>query len=342
MTLVRACTSAVLLATALLPSIATAAWHQPVGGADPVNQNADKETGFPAVASVGGVPYVAWNEEDTELGVNNLEVRVAQLNTAGTAWTQPWSSVSDIYGGINRSATKTAFDVDLTAVGADPYVAWVEDDGTSREVRVARLNGSSWVEPWTGVSDTYGGINQSTAATNAEEPRIVSVGGAPDVAWTELDGTNLELRVSRLNGATWQQIVGGASPINTANNRNAQNPSLADVGGVPYVAWDEPPNVGSAEQVRVSRLNGAGTAWEQPWTGANAQTGAINHDENHDAERPEHHVGRRRPLRRLAGNGWHQGRTPHRPPQRQHLGGAVGGGQRQLRRDQPINKPERP
>ena len=269
-----------------LPSTATAAWHQPVGGADPVNQNPDKETGFPVVAPVGGVPYVAWNEEDTELGVNNLEVRVAQLNADGTAWTQPWPLVSNIYGGINRSATRSAFDVDLTAVGADPYVAWIEHDGTSFEVRVARLSGSSWVEPWTGVSDTYGGINQSTTSTDVRSTSLASVGGVPHVAWTETDGTNLELRVSRLNGATWQQIVGGASPINEANNRTATDPSLTDVGGVPYVAWDEPPNLGIGEQIRVKRLNGAGTAWEEPWTGASGGDGGINHTADQNGTDP--------------------------------------------------------
>ena len=35
-----------------------------------------------------------------------------------------------------------------------PYVTWRESDGTNNEVRVARLNGSTWKQPWTGVSTT--------------------------------------------------------------------------------------------------------------------------------------------------------------------------------------------
>ena len=38
----------------------------------------------------------------------------------------------------------------------------------------------------------------------------------PYVAWSEYDGTNYEMRVSRLNaaGTAWEQVVGGAGPIN--------------------------------------------------------------------------------------------------------------------------------
>ena len=76
----------------------------------------------------------------------------------------------------------------------------------------------------------------------------------PYVAWSEDDGTNSELRVSRLNTAAtaWQQLVGGASPINHAANQDVCLPSLTAVAGVPYVAWHE--YDGTNTEVRVSRL----------------------------------------------------------------------------------------
>ena len=76
----------------------------------------------------------------------------------------------------------------------------------------------------------------------------------PYVAWSEFDGTNSELRVSRLNTAAtaWQQLVGGASPVNHAADQGAGEPSLTTVAGVPYVAWHE--FDGSNTEVRASRL----------------------------------------------------------------------------------------
>jgi hypothetical protein len=86
-------------------------------------------------------------------------------------------------------------------------------------------------------------------------------GGVPHAAWTEWDGTNYKVRVSKLNGAgtAWTQIVGGASPINHDPTRSAAYVTLASTNGVPWVAWNE--SDGTSNKVRVSRLNTAGTAW---------------------------------------------------------------------------------
>ena len=245
-------------------TLATATW----GG---VNDLTGRNGISPSMASIGGVPHVAWAEDDG----TNLEVRVSRLNAAGTAWQQ-------VVGGenpINSSSTKSATDPQLASVGGVPYVAWAEIDGANYEIRVARLNatGTSWVEgpPWTGVSATYGGIKQATDRDGLD-PSLASIGGVPYVAWSETDGTNREVRVSRLNaaGTAWEQVVGGASPVNQADNRDGQDPSLADVAGVPYVAWSE--TDGTNEEVRVSRLNAAGTAWAQVVGGASPINQANN------------------------------------------------------------------
>src|SRR5438093_5911615 len=129
---------------------------------------------------------------------------------------------------------------------------------------------AAWHQPVGGASP----INQANDQ-NAFEPSLTAI-GVPYVAWSEFDGTNDELRVARLNGAgtAWAQPVGGASPINQANNRDALEPSLTSIGGVPYVAWNESDSRRAAR--RVARLNGAGTAWEQPWRGASATTDGNN------------------------------------------------------------------
>ena len=132
-----------------------------------------------------------------------------------------------------------------------PYVAWGEFDGTNSELRVSRLNaaGTAWQQVVGGASPINHADDQ-----DAGPPSLTAIGGVPYVAWNEDDGTNSELRVSRLNTAAtaWQQLVGGASPVNHAAEQGAGESSLTAVAGVPYVAWHE--FDGSNTEVRVSRL----------------------------------------------------------------------------------------
>jgi hypothetical protein len=242
---------ACVLSAAALPSSAAAAWHQPVGGLSPINQAGNRDASGPSLAAVGGVPYVAWAEDD---GPNN-QVRVSRLNAAGTAWEQLVGGPSP----INQASDRNAYGASLAAVGGVPYVAWTEYDGTNYELRVSRLNaaGTDWEQVVGGPSP----INNATDRS-ADEPSLAAIGGVPHVAWAESDGTNYEVRVSRLNGnGAFEQLVGGLSPINHASDRSAGEASLAAVGGVPYVAWTE--YDGTNYELRVSRLNAAGTAWQQ-------------------------------------------------------------------------------
>ena len=228
------------------------AWEEVVGGASPINQSPTQHASQTGIADVGGVPYVVWRESD---GVNS-EVRVSRLNAAGTAWEQVEGGASP----INHASDMSADASTIATLSGVPYVAWSEFDGTNNEVRVSRMNGAG-----TAFDEVVGGaspINQSSTE-NASQPSLASVGGAPHVAWRESDGTNTEIRVSRLNAAetAWEPVAGGASPINQSSTLDASRPSLADFGGVPYVAWVE--SDGENDEVRVSRLNVAGTAWEQ-------------------------------------------------------------------------------
>jgi hypothetical protein len=240
---------AVLLA---VPGAAQSAWNQPVGGVNPINHDSTRSASQDvSMATIGGVPHVAWTESD---GVNS-EVRVSRLNAAGTAWEQVVGGASPINAASNRTASAPS----LASIGGVPHVAWVEHDGTNNEVRVSRLNsaGNDWQEIVGGASP----IN--TASTqNASTPSLASVDGVPHVAWVEQDGTNNEVRVSRLNAAgdDWQEVVGGASPINTASTQDAFEPILIAIATVPYVAWREASS--GVGRVRVSRLNTAGDDWQ--------------------------------------------------------------------------------
>ncbi len=268
---------ATVLALACAES-AYAAWEQPVGGASPINLSPTLESDGPSLATIGGVVYVAWAEED---GVNE-ELRVARLNASGTAWE---TVASDGFSPINVSSTETALYPSLTNVGGVPYVSWAEWDGTNYQIRVARLNstGTAWEK--VGQTSNPGAPINFNPNASALEPSLTSVGGVPYVAWMEYDATNYEIRVARLNpsGTGWQQVDSGTSPINQAPDRNADTPSLATVNGVPYVAWMELD--GTNAEIRVARLNAAGISWEKVGQGSNPAS-PINQAPTRNASAP--------------------------------------------------------
>jgi hypothetical protein len=231
---------------------ALAAWHQPVGGPSPINEAAGQSANNPSLTTIGGVPYVAWDEAG--------QIRVARLNTAGTAW----EKVADSASPINEAANQGAEFPSLTGINGVPYVAWTETDGSLvKQIRVARLNAAGTA--WEKVADTPAAspINWSNIR-NAFSPSITGINGVPYVAWTENDSASHgQVHVARLNaaGTAWEKVVATASPINSSSAHNAAQADLTSIGGVPYVAWTE--SDGAHNQIRVARLNAAGTAWER-------------------------------------------------------------------------------
>jgi hypothetical protein len=253
------------------------AWVPVGAGASPINQAPDKDAIEPSLASIGGVPYVAWREAQSSL--TDQEVRVARLNDTGTAWEKVGQTL-DPASPINESATQDARHPSLASVGGVPHVAWAELDGVNYEVRVARLNGPS--TGWDPVVSGASPVNQA-ADRNAFSPSLTAVGSVPHVAWQEETAAGVkQVRVSRLNGAgtAWQQVgtgcpgAGCTSPINHVADRDGFRPSLIAIGGVPYVAWEEFELAGM--EIRVSRLNAAGTAWVQVVGGPDPITEGVD------------------------------------------------------------------
>ena len=244
-------------------------------GANPIDNDDDASSDSPSLASIAGVPYVAWEEIDAG---TNVQIRVARLNSTGTDWEEVVGQASP----INHDPNESGENASLADVGGVPHVAWQESDGTNDEIRVARLNstGTDWEEVVGGASP----INKADDKSG-HEPSLANVGGVPHVAWWEATGAtdfNDELRVARLNsaGTDWEEVVGGANPINHSTNRDAREPSLASIGGVPYVAWPEHDLTNG--EIRVARLNAAGDDWEELVGGDSP----INHDAQQDAEEP--------------------------------------------------------
>lgn len=244
-------------------------WPEPVAEAAPINSDMFQQVCYyewicsTSIVDFGGRPCVAWSEFDG----TNYELRVARLNSTGTAWDPVGESVAP-NSPINHESNRDAYHPSLVVIDGVLYVAWREK-GTldvNWEVRVAAYNavGDSWTEVVGGESP----INASTSRDAKHGPELTAFNSRPAVVWTENDGGNDEARVSILNatGDDWVEPVGGASPVNFSSTKDSSNPSIVTSGGKLYVAWEE--YDGSYWQVRAARLNDAGTAWIEDVGGA--------------------------------------------------------------------------
>jgi hypothetical protein len=97
-----------------------------------LNVDPTKDAVSPSIATVGGVPYVAWREGN---GLPGL-VRVARWS--GSTWTA-------VGGVLNVDPTRNAFLPQIADVGGTPWAVWEETNGAAYQVRVKRWDGSAWV-----------------------------------------------------------------------------------------------------------------------------------------------------------------------------------------------------
>ncbi|HVL94685.1 MAG TPA: hypothetical protein VM266_02385 [Solirubrobacteraceae bacterium] len=214
-----------LLALALLAPAAHAGWREPVSA--PLDATAAANARTPATAALAGVPYVAWQEDQS--------IRVARLGASG------WEPV----GGA--LATGQVFNPAIAVDGGSVVVAW-EQRGEG--IRAARLAGAAWQAlPVLGNQYSYA-------------PSIESFGGALYAAYYQYESDGEDVRVARLDGTGWQGVGGvlDASerdapllPQLGVPDERATDPVLAAGGDRLYAGWAE------GETVRVARLDG--TSW---------------------------------------------------------------------------------
>jgi hypothetical protein len=192
-----------------------ATWSD-VGGS--LNVSSTQSAGSPALGVVAGVPYIAWSESSAtvaQLWVKRLE---------GNAWVPVGS------GSLNMSATHGTGAAALADVGGVPYVAWTETDGGPGQLYVKRFDGSAWQPVGAGS------LNVDTAHF-VSAPSIAGVGSTPVVTWSEDFGSGYHDWVKRFDGASWAFL--GSNPLNVDPAFTARDPDVADIGGVPYLSWDE-------------------------------------------------------------------------------------------------------
>jgi hypothetical protein len=261
------CIAAAMLASLVTAPMAGADWSS-LGGS--INADPTANAGGPAIANVGGVPYVAYTQQTA----SGSQVYVDRWN--GTSWAQvggalnvgvsafgpsitgvngvPWVAWTDggvvyvkqwtgsawaqVGGALNLSTLDSAGDPSVTTVGNTPYVAFVESIGAApSHLYIESWNGASWSQ--------VGGTASSNLSAYSLYPSLASVGGVPTVAWVEQNGLSTKLQVADYSGGTWS----GGLPLDLFSG--PRDPKLIDVGGVPYVAWSE--YNGTGEQIYVKR-----------------------------------------------------------------------------------------
>jgi hypothetical protein len=234
------------------PGSAHAGWTQPSGAS--LNADPSLTVDDLKLADVGGTPYVAWVEDNA----TGRQLHVARLE--GGAWVEP------VPGSLNIDSSKFAAGPGLAIIGGVPYVSWSERDASNVfQVHVKRLADNAWVEP------VPGSLNVDPSQ-DAVITTITGVAGVPYVGWEENDATASQIRVKRLEGGAWVQPQ--AASLNTDVAHSAFSPSLADVGGVPHVAFAQSAG-GTPLQLIVKRLSGG--TWAEPVPGSlNANASGVS------------------------------------------------------------------
>jgi hypothetical protein len=248
-------------------------WNDGTGWADkgtnPLNNVAANKASAPRIAlSSGGVPYVAWHEDN---GSGITQILVKKYN--GSDW-EPVGTLP-----VNQDPAHSA---QLAAIAVDgdgnPFVAWQEEDGSVlpvTQVFVKKFDGTDW-EP----VGTDNPLNKN-AGSNAYAPRIAFQGAVPYVTWHEQDpGADLKTQVyvkSYDSGLDLWAFVGGSGSLNAAADQSAVFPSIAfDTDGHPFAVWYEG-TPAFEDVVFAKKFNGA--SW--------GLVARLNMGDTYNAEMPE-------------------------------------------------------
>jgi hypothetical protein len=183
-----------------------------------LNVSATQSAGAPALGTVAGVPYVAWDETSA----TGRQIWVKRLE--GTTWVPVGG------GSLNLTAAHDAEAPMLADVGGVPYVGWQESDGAHSQLYVKRFDGTAWQQVGSGS------MNVDTAH-GVSAPSLASVGGTPVMTWSEDFGSGYRVWAKRFDGTNWTFL--GRNPLNVDPAFTARDPDVADLGGVPYLSWDE-------------------------------------------------------------------------------------------------------
>ena len=184
---------------------------------------------------------------------STLAITVACAALAGVP---PASAAADEWQRLGRAPGGASFAV----IGVTPYVAYTSAKG----VRVAKFTGGT--VKWRKV----GGPVRHNRRNGVASPALTAgPHGKAWLTWTEGPGPGArQVRVARFAKGKWREVVGGRHPISPGRPSEAGNggmayssyePSLAFLGGRPYVAFSDFDGIDTS--IRVARLSSGGRSW---------------------------------------------------------------------------------
>jgi len=199
-----------------------------------------------------------------------------------------WQSVGGRIGhrrGVDGAQWASAYAPSVAVVGTQPYIAWYEGGGYGwGEVQRTFIRSSVFVAHWDGSSSNWvldrdnavsnGALNTAPDAA-ARTPRLAVVAGVLHAAWIETRGDRNVIVVKRLTAGQWTQAGSDVSSPPVGAGVIMIDVALADVAGVPYVAWTEFRRAGDSASapLRVVALRGA--AWTDVGGPLNTAAGAF-------------------------------------------------------------------
>jgi hypothetical protein len=151
-----------------------------------------------------------------------------------------------------NSANTSVVGLSAASVGGIPYVAWSESPAanpTTGPVYVSKLSNAS-----------FSAVGGGAVAGCTADPVITDIGGTPYLAC--IDGSAGTIEVDTLSGSTWTPV---GSAITVADEgAGIELGGIADVGGLPYVAFVPPITTPGSQEVMVYGYSGGQSGhWSQ-------------------------------------------------------------------------------
>jgi hypothetical protein len=242
------------------------------GSPNPISLLPTTSSDSPWLADVGGTPWVAWQEGVTQ---QDSEIRVAKFSNG--SWSEiPAGSTNPVNHPINhdraaidgggQASTPTLID-DGTG---HPFVSFYElDPGSGSFINNSENPSQVWVDQLNqagnGWNEVGGGSVNADPSSDAIFPSMTVINGVPWVAYWQLatvgNGPGIDVNVAHLSadGQSWVQEGPVVSSAFGNNGPTVGAPSIANIGGTPYVTFTN--NSGGNAQVFVYSFDG--TNWNQ-------------------------------------------------------------------------------
>ncbi|MCY9592718.1 hypothetical protein PC41400_24280 [Paenibacillus chitinolyticus] len=220
------------------------AWTSADDGGDfGLNANPSLNANSPASVVYNGNLYISWDESDWP----KSRLRVKKYD--GSTW-----SFVDGPKGLNNDDSSYAENGSLKVFNNALYAAYSEDNGSGRQLRVKKFDGSSWASADGGGSV---GLNVD-ASKDVRSPHFDVYDNALYLIWSEESGTNFgeEIRVKKYDGTNWDEASQGIFALNTSRPV-AMRPQLSATNDNLIAAWIE--FNGYQYHIRVMKYDGA--AW---------------------------------------------------------------------------------